>query len=366
MFNNFYVLGNSLSDGGAYNSIVQVLLDLENGKNKFKYKFGGNFKNEKSQFYSYSNGMTAVEWINIYLGFSSPMKPSGYLMINEYNLNGRNFAVGGARAYRDISVTLNEANLIDKMLKADIITQTQSLLEQKNITKNDLILFEIGGNDLLDSIKIFLNTKNINDAYEILNKAVINIKKSLDMILIKGSKVLYTTTSDIQYIPLLQGSELDENGNLNAISKLIISNPKIQDLIYKITEYFYIKIIEVIDDLKITYKDSINTFDLFKNFKTILDEYCYQYKLKFNKDVNFKNNYGLDKIEYDKNKKTYYNKNLTLEKHIINHNIDDFFYIDNVHPTRYVHQFVGKKIYNKICEYWLSTNDMIDLEIDLI
>ncbi|AKX34069.1 hypothetical protein SLITO_v1c04160 [Spiroplasma litorale] len=125
-FKNFYVLGNSLSDAGGYKSIAQVILNKT--KNKIKYEFGGNFE-ISNNYPSYSNRTSAVEWVNYYLGFDSPMKPGGAMFLNEDNINGRNYAIGGARSHRDISISFNEINIIDKKMSADLNSQTDSLIE---------------------------------------------------------------------------------------------------------------------------------------------------------------------------------------------------------------------------------------------
>ncbi|AKX34068.1 hypothetical protein SLITO_v1c04150 [Spiroplasma litorale] len=210
-----------------------------------------------------------------------------------------------------------------------------------------------------------MKEKNFEGAKNIIDLAISGINISLEKVMSKGACVLYTTVSDIRLLPLIQGGELNEYGEVTEFSSFINKNEKEMEFINCICDYFYNKIMNTIDLLKNKYKDKIEVFDLYKNFGSLVDEYSKLYRKTFNREVNTLNNYGVDKLIYDNKNKIYTNHNTTIKK-IENVNLDDFFYIDNVHPTRYVHQFMGIKIFNKICELWLNGKDQIKEELNII
>ncbi|AKX34368.1 lipolytic enzyme, SGNH family [Spiroplasma litorale] len=364
--NNFYVIGDSLSDAGGYKNLAQSLIYSKDPTSKYKYEFSGNFESKiyENKYPSYSNGKTAVEWINNLLGFEGMMKPAGELMIDAIVKDGRNYAVGGAKASSDIKFSFGEAGFgrpgVD--LKVDIVSQAKSLVSQHKLSSNDIVFMEMGGNDMFAGIEAYFSGGGINKFNEIINEATINIDKALSLVLKTGAKVMYMNSPDITLVPTVQGGELDRNGEVTVLSKLAVT---MKDYIHeKLDLTFYNKTSQVIEDLKFTYKDNLVLFDLFKDFGGLINEYKTLFKNTFDKDVNSINNYGYDTTIYEGDNKLV-QRNTTIKTNN-DKDIDTFFYIDQVHPTRYVHQYIGKKIYNMMVDDWFFGKDKVEISLDKI
>ncbi|AKU79675.1 SGNH/GDSL hydrolase family protein [Spiroplasma turonicum] len=361
--NNFYVLGDSLSDAGGYKYIAQALIDKNSNKG-YKFDFRGNFKTEdaiRNQFPSYSNGITTVEWLNSYFGFDGPMKTAGELLVGKDNQNGRNYAVGGARAWDDITLTLREANINKTKMKVDILSQANALVSQKKLTENDLVLVEIGGNDMMD-VLLSLADSSLPKKDEIIRKSSENIYLALNTVLSTGANVLFMNSPDLRQLPTVKGGELDRYGKVTALSN---AAPSLVNLLHTYDDEYHQKTDEVISNLKEVYNYKIFQYDLYHNFKNIITNYSELYSKTFNKSLNIVNNFGVDGTYFKSDEKLFYMQNSNVKGHETNE-IDNYFFIDQVHPTRYVHQYVAKTIYNFICDSFFKIRQKMEIKLDLI
>ncbi|AOG61086.1 hypothetical protein SHELI_v1c11390 [Spiroplasma helicoides] len=372
-FENFYTMGDSLSDAGGYKNIAKAIINKKKNPPKefqnfenFDYDFGGSFKTDfmDNKYPSYTNGRTAAEWVNQYLGFTTPMKPGGAWLEDSSDGVGRNYAVGGARASFDITFNFREAGIKNEYMKVDIISQSEALTKQHKLTNKDIVFVEIGGNDFLEGMQQFQDGLSIPKFQKVADDAASNLQIALNNILKTGANVLYMNSPDMRYIPTLLKGQLKEDGTKDTLSVMVESMPSLIDTVHnQLDSYLYDETYKVYTDLKKKYKDQIFIYDLFKNFKDLKDDYSKVYKEKFNKDLNVTNNFGVDTVR----NRTATNVLVQANNAVKGHNaedIDSFFFIDEVHPTRYVHQYVGKLLYNYMEHIWIKDSKPKELTLD--
>ncbi|AOG60829.1 hypothetical protein SHELI_v1c08800 [Spiroplasma helicoides] len=367
-FEHFYGLGDSLSDAGGFQNIAQTIIDKQNpGNTTYKEEFGGSFKSPyfENKYPSFTNGIPAVEWVNKYLGFDDPMKPGGELL-NQEGDKGRNYAVGGAKASDDISFTFSKAGVKDVPMKVDIISQSKALIRDHTLSDKDLVFLEIGGNDFLEGISqaLALFSQGMDKAMKafknVADKAATNLNTALTNILETGANVVYMNSPDMRYIPNFLGAQLGEDGEVTDLSKQAAG---LKDIVHTgLDDYLYNATLNVYKKLDEKYANHIAFYDLYSTFSTLKTDYAALYKTKFNKEVNLNNNYGWDTANGE-DPNVAVQSNFPVKGHE-NNSIDDFFFIDEVHPTRYVHQYAGKMIYNLIQDTWFDGKDKKDLTID--
>lgn len=361
-FKNFYVLGDSLSDTGGYEAIANSVIKSNNQDAIFKYAGYYNKNTHKNNLASASNDQPAVEWVNNLLGFGN-MGPAGELLSDEYK-GGRNYAISGARASDDITLNLTEIGIRNFKMKADLFSQASALTLQNKLSKGDLVFIEIGGNDMNAALEAFLSSGSIKDATDLLNRSKNNISKTLDIVLKTGATVLYMNSPDLTLIPILKGGELDKNGKVTKLSEMA---PKFTSLIKKYDMQFSNEISEIIDSYKEQYKGQIEYYDLYGNFKNIMNDYKTLMLEEFGLKINTSNNFGYSytRSQYEDKTIVYEFRNDPISTHE-NMDINEFFFIDGVHPTKYVHQFVGKLIYNEICDLWYQGLNKVSINLELM
>lgn len=199
-FSNFYVLGDSLNDSHG----IENLLKNESWPANLKVGID-EINNKEYQNGSFSNGKTAAVLLNDKLGFDK-ITPEIINSIEESNF-GRNYAVANSTAQEFENIQYKYF-----FNKTTIVKQAQALVKQHKLYSTDLVLFQIGGNDIKN---IFDNLKNENidtinhnlneKIMDYVKKSVNNIKYAIEILLNNGArKIIFSDPPNLSLIPKYQ------------------------------------------------------------------------------------------------------------------------------------------------------------------
>lgn len=301
-YHQLYVVGDSLSDSGALVGAGSQLLKLL-GQNHGLTLAAPFYQNR-----SFSNGAVAVEVLAKNLNLT--LKPAWDFDFNKQNLQqtGTNYAVAGATA-------LELDSLQGKMLlnHFTINRQVDALLKQHQVQDDDLIVFEIGSNDLMSQV---LNASTTDQA-QIIKNLISSQEQALEKLLVNGSKhILVMNSPDLSRTP----NYFDDK------------------IAHKVSVIYNQSWNLMINKLQAKYPHSLKAFDLYHQFYQLLSDFREQ---------------GVDILQTAITWK--FDFNVLLTKGIINsqwnaaHNqtmIDQYFFFDFLHPTAKVHQAVGDMLYH--------------------
>ncbi|WP_106078892.1 SGNH/GDSL hydrolase family protein [Mesoplasma coleopterae] len=248
-FTNFYIVGDSLSDTDGISNLIKT--KFANSLVDLNVSLSGAYGYEKNNthYSAFSNGMTAGTILSEKLGFGE-MKPSNFLSKKEESNYGKNYSVGGATAAKldlPTGILLNDAT-IDR--------QTEALISQHKINNNDLVFFEIGGNDLFSLIGFYGNEAKQT---EFMKDSVDRVRTALFNLLNNGIKnIIFMTPPRMDFPPRYRHvfEDAKKPENLEAQKKA--------DFIINICNEYYSKIMNVLNEVELYYPDSIQLYDLFK------------------------------------------------------------------------------------------------------
>ncbi|QGS52083.1 SGNH/GDSL hydrolase family protein [Spiroplasma tabanidicola] len=321
---NFYTLGDSLSDNGGLVTIAKDELGVD-------AKMSGEYKN------GFSNGLRTAELINQKLNFSADSFKSSNL-IHQADVDykgkkswGRNYSVGGATAYEG-------SGLASQLLmgKTGIYKQAVALVQQQVINENDLFFIEIGGNDLFALADA---RDDLNAQADIMNNAIENIKKCFYTLINNGAKkIIFASPPDILLTPRYNNKNTEKPYTEDDLNKIKL-----------LCQEFDSKLSNLITKINKETNDVIKTYNLYSELKNILDEFK-----KTTPNANIENNlctstaFDLGSLDL-----TNIDINATVRKEYQVNNIDEFFFIDQVHPTAAGHKFVADKIWNLLSQLGL-------------
>ena len=337
-FERLYVLGDSLSDTGVLTgAITGFLKDFENPF-QLLFPLPKKISFEIPQAYggrSFTNGKVAAEILADKIGKNlTPAWNIDSLSYMFFNFNGSskigtNYAASGAKAVEGNST-------VDNVLfnKFTLDKQVNALLSSKgnhNI-KDDLFLIMIGGNDIISAI----GDNNMSS----LDNAVNGIENAIIELYNKGARnFIVTNAPDIGLIPLIEQSNKEKATGLSSYF-----NSKLDTKIFNF--------IENNTDVKITY---VNIYSLFHNLIQKSKEGMMNTSAPcisnisnlLNKNSDFSNllaDIGSGILPFR------YESNCSPEK------IKDYFFFDYIHPTKEVHEELGKKIYEQLLLTYESKN----------
>lgn len=294
--NNFYVLGDSLSDNGAGIALQNFNLQFNPSKDFDSFAMAGLYYNN-----SYTNGPVAAELLSSKLGLK--LIPAWNFNLKGKNSShvGNNYAIGGETAGEYLQQDLGTIN-----------KQVDALLIQHKIKQNDVIFFEIGGND-------FLNTGGTNTHwYEIIDKAITSEEQALINLINNGAKnIIATNLPNLGLLPNLT--------MISSIESTLIS------IIYNL--YW----IEMIHNINLTHSNIIKTYNLF----SFMNNSYYKF-INFNYNVTSEATHtDLEIINRVATYSSIYNDEISIN------NIDKYYFFDNIHPTRFIHKWWAEDMYNK-------------------
>lgn len=314
-YNQLYVLGDSLSDTG---SLVGAINDLGSNFIKLFNKDKNWSLRLEKPFYqnrSFSNGKVAAEVLADKLNLELKASWDFNFFGKNFNQKGNNYAVAGAQASEMITLEDSKGILLNNFT---IDKQVDALLKQHGkIQEKDLILFEIGSNDLMFQA---LDVKTIGRTQEIvIEKSVTKQFRALTKLINNGSKnILLMDTPNLSQIPVYKHSNKFE-------------------IAFELSKNYNQKWSKMIKKLKESYPGiNIKIFSLYDNFPKLLEDFA-----------NNKGNINDSAVSYQFNFSTFLNGKIDPECNYIaaNKTIDDYFFFDFVHPTKNIHARVGEELY---------------------
>lgn len=325
---NYYVVGDSLLDNGG---LCKQLKNVYGLNLKLSGAYGCNNPYGESAFTD--NVPASVELGRLIFKNKNYDTVAGAEGDKNQKDFGNNYAVGGATSNPDLFPFSFE-------------NEARTLVAQHKFIDNDLVFADMGGNDLFSIIDEHNPSKCEEDITKMLN----GIKNSLLTMLNNGvKKLLYMTPPEMIDVPkynLILENYKNEN------------NTKDYDTLYNrlkaIDEETHTKIINLLDKIKKEYKNNFMTFDLYSYFDELVNNkgsvgenfwkenpniinrgsYAFGKDLKLNKDISY---------DDDNHQVVMTIKPCPEAK---DKNIDDFMFVDMVHPTYPVVKYVSKDIYN--------------------
>lgn len=312
--NEFYVLGDSLSDTGA-GTFGQNQYLTNNNSSKFKH-----FQLDKPYYKNcWSNGKVASQLIAE--KFKINFKPGWLFKINGkvYQNFGNNYAYGG-----EVADSSDSKLIINKTF--DLSHQTQMLLLQHQLQKKDVIWIEIGANDIGN-----LMTKT-NDTFikNKINNIIIEEKKAINLLIKNGAKkIIISDVPDLTLTP--------------KIKKILRNNQEKIKIAHEICDQFQKHWKQMIEEMKKKYKNIIIPYFLSKELA--------------NDMIEFKNKITYGKIETSATKSTMFSNETSYSyKPIFNfgvneNNLNKYFYFDEFHPGIWFHQQMAKHVIKLIEKY---------------
>lgn len=296
--------------------IMMLLLELEHNfkGNKILPKIQEIKMEEPYHNNQFCNGSNAVSVVADY--FHKPLTPAWRfkkipVVGKVFEQVGENYAVGAARLGR----SLYPGNFFDNLFSAQV--QVRALLKQhKNINNHDWVLFVMGANDLLavmqETILPFPTLKLYLDSTILLEK--------LALITLLNHNVLNIVVPDVPDI-----SETPAYNN----------DPKLTKTASAAYTYFHSQWKTMIKTLKEDYPQQINDFELSAVVKeTLIESDKTGIDVKEGaSDINF-----YESFLSDGNLAPRLNPGVTLDK------VDDYFFVDTVHPTKLPSKIIGEKL----------------------
>lgn len=382
--NNFFVLGDSLSDGGNLCAIINEFGNkLENPcqklfssssiieiKETIKYLKNFSLPEDYYKKCSFSNGPVAAKIFAKKLGIELSC---GYKI--DYSINwpvtyklsanrkGNNYAVGGSNSSYSQTLLESLSNfslpsiyqsrykklgwkewilqiIEDAFLSLiSIKKQTASLLEHHKINSKDLFFVEIGGNDIFSLYgkikpKIYSENRDFTSLIEKENDiSICSLKESLEHLLRKGAnKIMLANCVNVANTPFAK--------NLNERNKKILEN---------ITNSFNSKWSNMFNEFEYKYPSVFKKVD----FNFICNKLLAQFnKQRFNitdpiADYNVEN---FTEIIFGGSKTPIINANSKEEK-------DKYFFFDLIHPSAKIHHLLAEELY-KIYETWYKKSEL--------
>ncbi|AGM26506.1 putative GDSL family lipolytic enzyme [Spiroplasma syrphidicola EA-1] len=309
---NFFILGDSLSDSNGLATAGTVLLNAGKTETVEAIMMPKPFVNN-----SFTNGDVSVKVLAEKMGWPLTAGWSFIYKDEKYSKHGNNYAIAGA-------TTGPMDNLLSRLFfnHFNLANQATALLEQHNVGTTDLVIVQIGGNDL---INILTENTELAVKQNHLNNSLINLEQTLNVLITQGVKNLLLINSvDLGSIPYFQNNEQ-------------------RKLATKMTKKYNSGIDKIITKIAAqNEKIIIKQYDLFTRSN--------QFLLAFQELDPHHNitdpcvNFDFKELRTGKIIPKYYD-NTSPE------NLSKHFFFDNFHPTRWAHQKVAEDLY-QIIEAW--------------
>ncbi|ALD66281.1 SGNH/GDSL hydrolase family protein [Spiroplasma cantharicola] len=365
-FTNYFIVGDSLSDVNGLTTYVKDKFVVNTNLDQFidfNLTLGGayGFEDENGVYNSaFSNGKTTGYLLSEKLNFGGMRASNKYSkLVNSKEGYGKNYSVGGATAGKTPDLTTG-------LVINDFSTEEQAraLVKQQKIGSNDLVFFEIGGNDMFSLIQN-QDSENEKALVEYMNESIKSIRATLFTLLNNGIKnILFMGPPIMDIVPRY----------LNREEK--------QDIVDLGKEY-EIKINKVVNEVKSYYPDSLFYTSLYEgenDFPTIIKGYGEYIDKEIENEYNSTSPFAetnvveingnttftfneLKAIDYKKYidelkesstfEKTKLNVTLKAQPSNVNQWNDlterdqimkSYFFTDVVHPTKFVHEYVSEII----------------------
>lgn len=309
-YHQMYVLGDSLSDTGSF-----VGAGTDFVKNNWGLPHLSKIQLD-SPYYknrSFSNGEVAAEVLAKKLNFSlTPgWKFSALWGWLNYEQVGNNYATGGAVA-ADNSTWTGEfySN------RFNVTNQLSALLNHHKLQSNDLVLVETGNNDMLAA----LEKDKLADQMSIINNAVKATSDTVYNLIRSGVKhIVVTNVTDFGKVPQFY-------------------NTSKQTIAHNLSNIYNKQ-----------WNDAINQYQSL--FPNIIKKYDFESAIgKF--ETRFKEKGGdVTRAAIESTKWTLGTSGKITTKYIngaTSETLNNYFFLDEVHPTAQIHQWVGDDLFNLV------------------
>lgn len=297
-----YVIGDSLSDTGTL---------VAGAARLFKHLKMPKIVKMLPPFYknSFTNGPVAIQIVAEHFGITLTSGWRIELLGLSDEQVGNNYAFGGALASR-----VNEYGVESFIYNHfDSCHQVQALLHQHNFHEKDLVFIVLGSNDILHGLKI----KEPLEQEKMIDDAVATLQFNLKLLIEKGAfKIIVANVPNISVIPLFKNKIALKT---RALELTIRFNNALSTMI------------DAINDKKIIVK-----YDLFNSIKEAMRVF-----------KNLDDNHNI----VDSAMRTDFSsfiKNGIITSHFNNgvneDNIDKYFFFDDIHPSKWVHNYIGQDL----------------------
>ncbi|WP_283272557.1 SGNH/GDSL hydrolase family protein [Spiroplasma sp. SV19] len=281
----------------------------------FKLGTDDKTKLDDYQYGSFSNGKTAGVLLNDKLGFKD-INP-GIPHDTDPTKFGRNYAIAGATAADVIGI---EGFLLNQVT---IEKQARALVSQHKLRETDLVFMEIGGNDLFQLIK----TPDSQKDAELMKQGVERIQEALFTLLNNGiRKIIFSDAPNVSLVPRYVNGDATLKQRANDFST-----------------QFHGQVKNVIEVANRYYKHAVRKWGYYDNLPVLMEEFKAKHanaelKVNFNLlDIDFKNILQTGVLHAKRN------SNIPADA-----GIDNYFFFDDFHPTREVHQLAMEHYYEII------------------
>lgn len=305
---NFYVLGDSLSDTGNF---INILNHDSHISWLHKFAFPEPFyKNH------WSNAPTAAEVVTN--DFGQKLIPAWYAHGNNYAVSS---AMAGHLTYLS-SYTSAYGFYYNKFMNHySIINQAHQLVKDHKINSNDKFFIEIGANDVIDIAAYYTNTLQENIYISI---SIANEVSAIKYLIENGARnIVIGNLPDISLTP-----EFNTDKNLGPLAhKLILQyNNKLKSaLFYLKSAYSQPKLLE---------------FNLFDALNKAL-------KVASSRGMNI-TSHAVNSNLMDEFENIILGKKIEFSPGVDYQNINNYFFFDFLHPTKWAHHYIGTELYNFI------------------
>lgn len=354
IFSKLLVMGDDFSDQGAFIGITNDALP-QYKKAKFNLSPLGiaerifakaikgsiDIKEPYFQNRSFSNGKVAVEIVAAKMGVpSSPAwsiedaKTSGGTIMKS-SRNGTNFAIGNGVVVPDRLKGLEHfnpikyvQNKIEKYLNLDY--QTQALIKQYRSLNSELIYFNVGHNDLISMAEKYIN--NSTRITNRIDRMIDTMQKSVNQLISIGANdIIMSNAINISKIPAFLSKSSDVH--VKIVEMVNQYNDKLSKLIKKINnsqaakskKHEVIKLQDLHEQFDFLETEFTKTAGNHFINATKISSSIYDFILKGNIELEYVNGA---------------NKN----------NLDQFFFLDEVHPTAIIQNKLAEKLYEIVVQ----------------
>lgn len=323
------VLGDSLSDQGALVSVVNQILKKLHSSNSW-WDFGLKSVAPKSlklisphfENRSFSNGPVAVELLAQKLSLTSNsawelnQKPIfGGADLSSSQL-GTNYAIGGTRIK-------SQGGIVNELILGNfnLEKQTSALIKQhQKLTKNDVIYLNIGSNDI---IGLFDDNKlaDKNFIKQKLLDMIVDVEFAINKLIKIGCQnIVVANLINLAHLPLF-GDTLNK------------------DILTQISYEYDNHLNELINKVNKNYPNTLKMHNLMEDFISLLEKFTARGKQYLLKNATFVNH---DEITNSGQLTPLLVNGATLET------LDNYFFFDQIHPSKWVHCEIAKKLYDLI------------------
>ncbi|AHI52808.1 SGNH/GDSL hydrolase family protein [Spiroplasma culicicola] len=349
---NFFNLGDSLSDTGG-----KELVDFEKSGGKSKTVLAGLYD---QTYKSFSNGAPAGAVLNDLLGFEQMNAGTEWTQTITREAQQRNFSIGGA-------TVSNPLLLSSKTGYVSLEKQARALVAKQKLNKDDLVYIDIGGNDLfviaitMIAQEAGIPIQLVQSAEEILKAAQENFREAIFTLLNNGArKIVFLYPPDVTSTPMLYKLTHDFSDPTKSWSEMLLNDigTKIKDIGFSLIDRFTTEI----NRAQAIYPNTIATYYLYDTgFETVMKAFE-QNLIAQNPEWIEGEDYfmtvgwtGGAKTTKDTDENGVEITTMTAVYEIDENHPEEFenqperyFFFDNVHPTKWVHEYMGNELYNAI------------------